>query len=278
MRPLSTVVDGISNGATLADNELSISSPGSIREDGPTNTLAVAPRECPLTENQLMQIASKLLLRPPVVSLTKKKIYGRKELRDDYNREYFVDNEPIGEEEVPEISITYRDDLDIRVVEAALRSSPPSAALAHLTRLAIHKRLGSSDADRAVLLHDFAEALRPYPDFVIYVACKSLWETDESPFYPKIKQLATLCELVRDNFSQLLMNFRSDSKALPTSQKQKFNKADYYSNPQENPLRRELCDFLISQGKDDYFEQCTMYSNYQLECKARGLGWGKDIS
>lgn len=210
--------------------------------------------------------------------LTKKKVYGRKALVDDFGREYFVDNEPVGEEDSVELSILYRDGLNIRTVEAALRPSPPAATLGHLQRLAMHKRLGSSDTDRAVLLHDYAEALRPYSDFVVFIACKSLWENDESPFYPKIKPVSELCELIHANFTALLRNFRDDAPRIASPKTvNKYDRSQYLDDPRENPMRRKVCEFLVSKGKEDYFEQTRLYSNYYLEGMARGLGMAVDI-
>jgi len=54
----------------------------------------------------------------------------------------------------------------------------------------------------------------------------------------------------------------------------KRDRRDYYSCPQENPIRRVLCDFLISIGDPDYFN--ARDSNYQLEMIASSKGWKRE--
>jgi hypothetical protein len=240
--------------------------------------LTIAPREQPLTENNLTAIASRLLLGSPAVRFTKKKRYGRKLLKDEYGA-YGIENEPVGEEDSAEIDIVYRDGLKREVLEAALRASPPQATLGHLTRLAVHKRLGSGDQDRAILLNDYTEALRAYPDFVVYVACRSLWETTESPFYPKIKQISDLCEMIYQSFTAMLRNLK-DQKTIDAPVKRgKYDKSQWYESPKDNPLRRDLCDFLVGKGEPDYFEMTMAYSNYQLEIIAcNKFGYRKEAA
>lgn len=127
--------------------------------------------------------------------MSKRKIYGRKTLHDEYGS-YEVDNEPVGEEEYLDVLLPVNTSSDGRWLEAALRIGQPKSILPHLLRLSIHKRLGSSDEDRAVLINDYAEALSVYPEFVVYLACRSIWENDESPFCPKIKMIKDLCEAI----------------------------------------------------------------------------------
>lgn len=212
-------------------------------------TSIIEPRPNPLTESQLTQIASKLLLKPPSVFWTKKKIYDAAGCSDN----------PIGEEDAVDVSIFYRGEMTRQLLEAALRPSPPAACVAHLTRLSIHKRLGSSDADRAMLLHDYADALRDYSDFVVYLACKSLWESNESPFYPKIKTLRDVCETFHVAFTGLIGRL-SDQKAIAAAPPPKRVKEE--DSDQGKIRRREMCEFL---GKPEYFDQVRLWSNYDLE-------------
>jgi hypothetical protein len=123
------------------------------------------------------------------------------------------------------------------------------------------------------LLHDYAEGLRNYSDFVVYLACKSLWENDASPFYPKIKQISEVCELIDARFRSLLSIGKGEP--MPTI------KENYFRTPKENPDRRMFCDFLISKGKPDYFEQVRFWSNYDLRKEAirkgrEGSFWGEE--
>ena len=271
MKSLSQTVENIITTATAPNAIQNTSSPGSISGDGRMSIL-IQSRNKPLMENELTQIASKLLRKMPVLSSTKRKIYGQKTLIDDYGSSYVVDDEPIGEEDCYELSILVHEKIDAKVIESALRASPPSATLSHLQRLAMHKRLGSSDTDRGVLLHDYAEALRPYSEFVIYVACKSLWEGDDSPFYPKIKPLVELCEQIHLSFTALHANaglIAAPAKA-PRLQREE-------NTQRGQDERRAICDFLVSKGEPDWYKSHS-YSNYQLELLAGKHGWNRPTS
>lgn len=220
---------------------------------------ALEVRKEPLTESQLMQIASKLLLKPPRVLLSKKTKLGTKTVTDETGT-YEVEGCDVGEEDDLTLEIYLRDGLVRELFEAALRPSPPSAVLYHLQRLAMHKRLGSDERDRTVLLHDYAEALRCYSDFVVFCACRMFWETNEEPFYPKIKPLRELCELLHQFFTKCL-----NAPNLPTQiEAQSSAKVSRYSDPFPHPVRRQICDFLIAKGEPDYFAD-RHKSNYDLE-------------
>ena len=265
MQPLSNILpQAMSNADLPKEPQL-----GLMTTDG-TTSLVIQPRTQPLTENELTVIASKTLLRSPVLYLTKKKIYGRKEIDG-----YWYEDQLIGEEDEIDVSIPFRLDITTQIAESALRSSPPQASLAHLTRLSMHKRLGSSDTDRAVLLHDYAEALRPFSDFIVFLACRCLWESDENPFYPKIKPIARLCELLQNSFERVLNSSRNQKTISSYKAPPKFDKSQYYATPQDNTIRRVLCDFLIEKGEPDYFNSRSD-SNYQLEMIAKCKGWKPD--
>ena len=161
-----------------------------------------------------------------------------------------------------------------QLIEAALRASPGSATIDHLKRLAMHKRLGSNDAERAILLNDYAEALLPYSDFVVYLACKMLWENTENEFYPKIKTIREICETLHRDFSGRMARL-SDQKAVaaPPRRSPAVREED---SERGKIARRQLCDFLISKGKPDYYDQVRFWSNYDLEKEAAYHGYGKD--
>ena len=149
-----------------------------------------------------------------------------------------------------------------QLLEAALRPSPPAAITEHLVRLAKHKRLGDSDKTRAILLHDYAEALRHYSDFVVYIACKTLWEDSDREFYPKIKTLREVCETFHAAFTSLLGKVVSQG-TLAAAPKVKLGKEE--DSPGGKQRRREMCDYLVSIGKPDYYDQVRFWSNYDLE-------------
>ena len=55
--------------------------------------------------------------------------------------------------------------------------------------------------------------------------------------------------------------------------KMAIDKRDFYADPRDNPIRRELCNFLILKGEEDHFQEVRMWSNYQLELSAKAKGW-----
>lgn len=262
MQPLSDILPAMMSPEDLQKGQQL----GLTTTDG-TMIPIIKNRERALTESELTVIASKLLLRAPVVSLTKKNVYATKEIDG-----FILENQVVGQEDVIDLSIPYHSNVDLKTIESALRHSPSSASVSHLQRLAMHKRLGSSENDRTVLLHDYVAALKPYSEFTIYLACKSFWETDPSGFYPKVIVLVELCELIHMSLKNILAA-TSGCKQLTSTAKPKFDMNNYYKDPRDNPLRRQLCDFLISKGVDDYFDMATFYSNYQLESLARNRGW-----
>lgn len=149
-------------------------------------------RRQPLTESQLTQIASKLLAKPPSISSGKRPVYGRKKISDEFG-EYYVEDQPIGEEEAFEVGLVIPANVSEMVIESALRKSPVEATISHLMRLSVHKRLGTSEQDRAILIRDYAESLANIPEFVLHLACKHFRENGESHFFPTIKELKDIC-------------------------------------------------------------------------------------
>lgn len=162
----------------------------------------------------------------------------------------------------------------MQLVETALRHSPFEAITAHLRRLAAHKTLGSSVEDRAILIHDYANALKAYSDFVVFTACKHFWEKDVGQFYPKLAVLQAICEEIHQALNNVHQKFLPSSETKVAQSK--FDKSQYCSEPQDNPSRREICDFLVSKGEPNYFDSIS-YSNYQLELMAKAkFGYGKE--
>ena len=57
-----------------------------------------------------------------------------------------------------------------------------------------------------------------------------------------------------------------------------INRNLFYGDPRENPVRRIVCDLLISKGEQDYYNLTTLYSNYYLEMIAGAkYGWRRPI-
>lgn len=211
-----------------------------------------ARREKPLAENQLTLIVSKTLQGMPQISFEKKKIYGRKEVNG-----FFYENEPIDEVLAPVVSVSFKEDAPLSLLNAALAMSPPEAIVRHITRLAIHKKFGSNDKDRSVLITDYAVSLSEFPEFLVYLVCRHFWEDDKRPFVPYIGELKEICKLIMVEYE------KRRQPIIPQIKKEK-----YYSDPRENPMRRRLCDFLISKGEEDHFDQIRLWSNYDLERQA----------
>lgn len=232
----------------------------------------IAQRAEALTENQLTQIVSKTLQASPRLSLTAKKQYGRKEFKDEFGLPCVDENAVIGEEEVYEITIAFAEPCAIEFVKAALRASPASAALAHLKRLAMHKRLGSDKSDRTILLHDYADALRIYPEFIVYLACKAVWETHESDFCPKIKTLANICEEIHMAFRNIL-NAAEGAPQIGYQAPKRERAVKEEEGERGKAWRRRICDFILAKGGDDFFGMDLAYSNYQLE-RLASVKWG----
>lgn len=273
MEKLSEVLQNMPNTASGKTISTSNTRQHGLMEDaGRTNCLVQRPQ--PLTENELTLIASRLLAKPLTVTSTKKKIYGPKTFSDEHGS-YVIENQPIGEEDGFEVSLSFFQNPDRKIVESALRHSPPHAATKHLMRLAVHKRLGSSDEDRAILLHDYAEALRGYSDFVVFMACKCFWENDASGFYPKIITLQSICEEIHQAILAAHRQLIDGKPSKPAPNR--YDKSQYFLDPKDNPLRRTLCDFLIAKGDEDHFEDTVMWSNYYLEMIAKSkYGWKAD--
>lgn len=120
-------------------------------------------------------------------------MYGRK-LIDGY----WHNNEPVGVETEIELIPRFCEDCPTPILNAALALSPPASCLKHLTHLTLHKRIGSEDSDRAILLKDYVCALQEFPEFVLATVCRFFWEKDpreerSRPFMPRIDELASVC-------------------------------------------------------------------------------------
>lgn len=222
-------------------------------------------RPQPLMANQLTAIASHVLHRGfEIVSEEKPKYL---------ETSHSEDPKIVGTQTVIDVIADLNQDCSVAMLQSALMVSPREAVLKHLTHLAIHKKMGSSEADRSVLLADYVSALKDYPEYVIYEVCKHYWENDRRPFLPFIGEMKEACEIFRTAVERLLKN-----KTQKTIGEKSTPKNVFYKSEKDNPIRREICDFLISQGKPDYFEKDRFWSNYDLERNAMLLGWAKSSS
>lgn len=191
----------------LADTLRSHMEPRSVSSSLPTvgsvtvtGTMSTLPSQRPenLTESQLTAIQSKLLQQMPSVTLSSRKKYGKKLVKDEYGQPFLDENAVVGTEEYAEVGLCCLDSVSDAILVSALRPSPVNGCVAHLTRLALHKRLGSTPEDRTLLLNDYGENLRNYPEFAIYLACRWFWENDDSDFAPNLGKLRAVVEGITD--------------------------------------------------------------------------------
>lgn len=101
-----------------------------------------------------------------------------------------------------ELSVEFLDDCSLPMLNAALAISPSSACLKHLTHLAMHKKVGSGDKDRAVMLVDYVAALGNFPEFIFAEVCRHYRENDWRPFLPFIGEMKEACVLLQEAFER----------------------------------------------------------------------------
>ena len=227
MQPLSQVLnDTLNTQREQPKDTLSHPTNGSLVVTGQTN-IATATRQNPLTESQLTQIQSNLLLGLPSITFERKMKYGRKVSRDEFG-EVVDPHGVIGEEEHAVVKIDFAKTFPENMLVSALRPSPVEGTMKHLARLFLHKRLGSTPEDRAILTNDYAERLRNYPEFCVYLACRYFWENSESDFAPNLGKLVSLVEGITDCFHEMA-RARAD-KPLPYSKPKQIEKSDARQN------------------------------------------------
>lgn len=260
MEKLSAVVANISNSVTAMTEAPNTSSHGSTNDVLTTNSQlpALAARENPLTDAQLTQIASAVLLKLPVISSMKKPVYEKKMMRNEDGNDYLID-QMVSYENQLILSLDLKQNITPSFIKSALRHSPPSASITHLTRLAVHKRMGSTDADRSLLLHDFAVALAEFSEFVVFLACKTCWENSESGFYPTIKVLRDICAQIDGTMNRALL-----APPEPKTEQRRVREED---TTRGQDTRRKICDEILALGGEDEFG--GIQSNYQLESVLR---------
>lgn len=271
MQKLSKVLDAtpFTSGTALSKNNSSNTPPPGSMADAGTTNIQLAPRTKPLSEAEHTAIASSLLQSPCEIFTETKKIYGRKQLTDESGQPYFAEGQVIGEEQTTDITLSLNPNIKKSWLESALRPAPIHGITGALTHLMLHKRLGSNDQDRKILLRDYVEAMRGYPEFVVWLVCKTFWQDNTSNFFPKIAELRKCCDAIEQKLR------RECGQALSIEQKPKEppRKREEESDRGRED-RRKLCDFFVNRGEVDYFDQHRTYSNYQLECRASAkYGW-----
>ena len=147
----------------------------------------------------------------------KKATYGRKLIEG-----VWYEDQRIGEKVEIDLVIKWAEvtnhDALVAMLRSALVVSPPEACLQHLTHLCLHKRLGSNDADRAVLLVDYVKALAGVPEFVMFTICRTYWENDprdmhRRPFVPSIDELNDACRVLTESLERHLERVKNPKVA-----------------------------------------------------------------
>jgi hypothetical protein len=205
--------------------------PGLMTMAGRTNQLIEA-RNTPLTENQLTAIASHVLRQPFAIICEDRKIYGRKRFTDE-NGEYWLDEQVIGTKVTVDCVVDARPEVSKAMLLSALRISPPLACLTHLTHLAMHKKFGTTDQDRTIMLNDYVCALQGFPEFVIYKVCEHYWENDKRPFVPFIDEIKQGCQVFQAALQRLLNIAENKDQLQITKQQAQKPKEQPWSRPTE---------------------------------------------
>lgn len=201
---------------------------GLEEKNGTKNQLTVQKRENPLTDAQLTQIQSNLLQSQPLITFERKKKYGRKIIRDEFG-EFVDENAVVGEHECAVVCVQIKQNEPF--IKAALAKSPIEGTVRHIVRLSLHKRLGSTAEDRAILINDYAEKLRNYSEFSVYSACKYFWESNESDFAPNLGKLASVAEEIENKI--LTAQWKMKTKESVLLEKKK----DVWKPPTEDEKR-----------------------------------------
>lgn len=65
-----------------------------------------------------------------------------------------------------------------------------------------------------MLLNDYAEKLKDFSEFSIYLACRYFWESDKSDFAPNLGKLASLVQEIEDELKARLHRLKNPPKAI----------------------------------------------------------------
>lgn len=200
-------------------------------------------RQQPLTERQLTEIASLVLRQPFTIVCEEKKVYGTKKFRDEFGDGY-SENQVLGTEMVTDCVVDINPSLPVAMLQSALMASPHSAYLKHITHLAMHKKFGSTDQDRTIMLADYVKAIRDFPEFVVYQVCRFYWENDRRPFVPFIGEITDACKSLTECLKNHLQRMQEPSQ--PKIQKQEVKQEDWTLPTEEEKAKaKALVDEAI---------------------------------
>ena len=199
MKSLSEALENTLN--TLPEKTKSTSNTRQLGSTEDVGQIACLHRDTPLTEKRLMEIASQMLRQPFSITYEEKTIYGRKKITDEYG-EYWADEQPLGKQEVIDCVIDLIPEKS--ALADTLKISAKEAYVKHLTHLLMHKKFGSTNQDRPVMLADYVKALENFPEFVVYQVCRFYWEHDRRPFVPFMGEMADACQIFTDAIKRLL--------------------------------------------------------------------------
>jgi len=160
--------------------------------------------------------------------------------------------------------------------EALLRPARNNHIVYHLGRLAAHRRDTRGAAAVQVVMEDISSDLRDVSEWAVIMACMEM-RRKNATWYPNTGEIIDIIKKYDAMIGNLYLKRLEAGEAKP--QPRKYDKSQYYTDPRENPIRRELCDFIISKGGEDFFENTQFYNNYQLEIIAKSkYGFGKPVS
>lgn len=110
---------------------------------------------------------------------------------------YWQEGVAVGTEMTPSLVIGFKPDCAQTMLNMALAVSPEEACIRHLTGLMSHKNMGSGALQVKLKGSDYVEALKDYPEWVIWQVCKNLIINDKRGFVPSIAELKEHCGLVQ---------------------------------------------------------------------------------
>lgn len=163
-----------------------------------------------------------------MITFESRKKYGRKIIRDEFG-EFVDDNAVIGQHECAVVCVEIKQNEPF--IKAALAKSPIEGTVKHIVRLSLHKRLGSTAEDRAILINDYAEKLRNYSEFSVYMACKYFWESNESDFAPNLGKLSSIAEEIENKMLTAQWKLKTKENMLIEKKK------DEWKEPTEEEKR-----------------------------------------
>ena len=217
MQKLSEVLENTLSLAPEQRNDLSSTPQHGLTGDAGRTSLAIQPRSRSLTERELTEIASQTLQTPFSITSEEKKIYGRKLITDEYG-ESFAENQFLGTEAGIDCIVDIKPNAPRNILQEALKASPKEACVKHLAHLTMHKKFGSTDTDRKIMLNDYVNGLAGYPEFVLHQVCKHYWQHDRRPFVPFIAEMKEACEIFTDALRYFLNRTTQPQAAEITKQ------------------------------------------------------------